>query len=147
MGKLSPEDTPRFSDPNDLESQVKEYVKVKSGMDVLEARQKELREKLFAQIDLLGEVDSDGNIQLVFDEPIDGVARIEKQRRVARKLDEEAAIALTQELGIYDDVFEMKPVLNEDALMAALYEDKLTEEQLDSIFPPKITWAFWTRKK
>ena len=147
MGKLSPEDTPRFSDPNDLVSQVKEYVKVKSGIEVLEARQKELREKLFAQIDSLGEVDTDGNIQLVLDEPVDGVVRLEKQRRVARKIDEETAIALTQELGIYDEVFELKPVLNEDALMAAFYEEKITEDQLDSIFPPKITWAFWTRKK
>lgn len=147
MGKLSPEETPRFSDPNDLSSQVAEYVKIKASMDVLEARQKELREKLFEQIDLLGEPDTDGNIQLVLDEPIDGVARLEKQRRVKRVLDEETATSLLTELGIYDDVFELKPVLNEDALMAAYYEDKITEEQLDSIFPPKITWAFWTRKK
>lgn len=147
MGKLSPEETTRFSDPNDLDSQVKEYVKIKSSMDVLEARQKELREKLFEQIDLLGEVDPDGNIQLVLDEPIEGVARLEKQRRVKRALDETTATEVLTELGLYDTVFEMKPVLNEDALMAAYYEDKISEDQLDSIFPAKITWAFWTRKK
>jgi hypothetical protein len=147
MGNLSPEETPRFSDPNTLEAQVAEYVKVKSAMEVLEARQKDLRDKLFNQIDLFGEVDPDGNIQVVLDEAIDGVVRIEKQRRVKRTLDEAVATSLLTELGIYDDVFELKPVLNEDALMAAFYEDKITEDQLDSIFPPKVTWAFWTRKK
>jgi hypothetical protein len=146
MGNLIPEETPRFTDPNTLEAQVAEYVKVKASMSILETRQKELRDKLFGHIDLLGETDTDGNIQLYLDEPIDCVARIEKQRKVSRKVDEEVAISLTQELGIYDSVFELKPVLNEDALMAAFYEDKITEDQLDSIFPPKITWAFWTRK-
>jgi hypothetical protein len=36
----------------------------------------------------------------------------------------------------------MEPVLNEDQVMACLYEGLLTEEDVDSMFPKKIIWAF-----
>jgi hypothetical protein len=41
----------------------------------------------------------------------------------------------------------MKRVINEDALMAAYYEGKLTEEQLDEMFPTTVIWALTTLKK
>jgi hypothetical protein len=34
------------------------------------------------------------------------------------------------------------PVLDEDADMACLYEGLLSEEDVDTMFPKKITWAF-----
>ena len=57
MANVIPEEVSRFSDPNDFSTQVREFVKLKATMDILEARQKELREKLFEQLDLNGEED------------------------------------------------------------------------------------------
>jgi glycine/D-amino acid oxidase-like deaminating enzyme len=147
MANIINEGETRFSDPDDFNSQIREFVKLKSSMDILEARSKELREKLFAQLDLNGEVDDKGNIQLVLDEAVDEVVRIEKQRRASRKLNEEAADEIIEELGLSDEVYEMKRVINEDALMAAFYEEKITEEQLDTMFPVTVTWALRTLKK
>lgn len=147
MAKVIEEEGARFLDPESLEAQVSEYAKVKASMEILESRQKELREKLFEALDTEGDVDDKGNIQLNLPKEIDGIMRLEKQRRTTRKLDEETAEAITAEAGIEDEVYEMKRVLNEDALMAAFYEGKLTESQLDEMFPTTVTWALRTLKK
>ena len=146
MANVIPEEVSRFSDPNDFSTQVREFVKLKATMDILEARQKELREKLFEQLDLNGEEDSKGNIQLDLGFDAEGIVRLEKQRRTTRKLNELAADAIIEEAGIGLEVYEMKRVINEDALMAAYYEGKVTEEQLDSMFPVTVTWALRTLK-
>jgi len=147
MAKAADEQGVRFSNPDDLSSQVREYLKLKSTMEVLDARQKELREKLFEQIDTNGFEDDKGNVILELDSTIEEVVRLEKQRRVSRKLDEDKADELIAEKQLGDEVYEMKRVINEDALMAAHYEGKLSEEEIDIMFPAKVVWALTTKKK
>jgi hypothetical protein len=147
MANTAPEEGVRFSGPDDLESQVREYIKVKSSMEILEARQKELREKLFEKIDESGFEDDKGNVILELGSTIEEVVRLEKQRRVSRKIDETKAEELIAEKQLGDEVYEMKRVINEDALMAAHYEGKISEEELDEMFPAKVVWALTTKKK
>jgi len=146
MANVLPEEV-RISNPDSIESQVREYAKIKASMDVLEARQKELRTLLFAHLDAEGLEDDKGNIQFEFGTAIDGITRLEKQRRVTRKIDEFKAEEVLEELGLADDVYELKKVVNEDALMAAYYEEKISEEQLDEMFPANVVWALRTLKK
>lgn len=147
MAKVVDEDVSRFLDPESLEAQVREYSKLKASMNVLESRAGELREKLFEHLDLEGFEDDKGNIQLELPTPIDGIVRLEKQRRVKRALNELIADDIIEQAGIADDVYEMKRVINEDALMAAFYEGKITEEQLDEMFPATVIWALRPMKK
>jgi hypothetical protein len=146
MANLIPEES-RVSNPDSFESQVREYVKIKGSMEIFEARAKELREKLFGVLDSEGLEDEKGNIQYDLESAVDGVVRLEKQRRSTRKLNEFRAEEIIDELGLGDDVYEMKRVINEDALMAAYYQDKITEDQLDEMFPVTVTWALRTLKK
>ena len=147
MARLIDEGEIRFADPDDIESQISEYAKLKASMEILEARQKELREKLFQHLDLEGLEDDKGNIQLELPTAIDGIVRLEKQRRVTRKIDELKAEEIISERGLEDEVYEMKRVINEDALMAAYYEEKITEAELDEMFPANVVWALRTLKK
>lgn len=147
MANRIPEEAGRFSDPNDLTSQIREFVKLKETIAVMESRQDELKVKLYEALDNAGYEDDKGNIQLELDEAVDGVYRLEKQRRTKRKLDELRAEQLLSELGLADEVYELKPVINEDALMAAFYEEKISEEQLDEIYPLTVIWALRTIKK
>jgi hypothetical protein len=146
MANLIPEEG-RISNPDDFNSQVREYIKIKHSMEIFEARQKELREKIFATLDEEALEDEKGNLQFDLENPIDGIVRLEKQRRAIRKLNEFRADEIIEELGLGDVVYEMKRVINEDALMAAFYEDKITEEQLDEMFPVTVQWALRTLKK
>jgi hypothetical protein len=133
-------------DPDDIAGQVKEFLYVKKNIDQLETRSKELRDKLFTHLDEDGYEDDKGNVQLELGSDIDGVVRLEKQRRVTRKLNEPKADEILTELGIKDEIYVMTPVLDEDKLMAAFYEGKITEEQLDDMFPTNVVWALRTLK-
>jgi hypothetical protein len=133
-------------DPDDVAGQVKEYLYVKKNIDQMETRSKELRDRLFSRLDEDGYEDDKGNVQLELDSNIDGVVRLEKQRRVTRKLNEPKADEILSGLGLKDDIYVMTPVLDEDKLMAAFYEGKITEEQLDEMFPSTVVWALRTLK-
>jgi len=142
------EEEPReFADPNDIKTQITEYVRLKASIDALDSRAKELRDHIFSEIDINGYEDDKGNYQLDLDTPIDGVLRLEKQRRTTRKLDELKAEAILTELGLKDELYVMVPKLDEDALMAAHWDGKVSEEQLDEMFPVTVTWALRTLKK
>jgi hypothetical protein len=139
---------PRFSgNPDDFDTQVREYVRVKETMDALEKRSKELREKILAVVDVDGYEDDKGNILYELDTPIDGVIRLEKQRRATRKLDEDKAEEIIEAKGLSDKVYKMVRVIDEDALMAAHYEGEITEEEIDEMFPVSVVWALRTPKK
>jgi len=139
---------PRFSgNPDDFDTQVREYVRVKETMDALEKRSKELREKILAVVDVDGYEDDKGNILYELDTPIDGVIRLEKQRRATRNLDEDKAEEIIEAKGLSDKVYKMVRVIDEDALMAAHYEGEITEEEIDEMFPVSVVWALRTPKK
>jgi hypothetical protein len=147
MAKVIEEEGVRFSDPNSLEAQVREYVKVKATIDQMETRQRELREALFAQLDEEGFEDDKGNVIIELDSAIDDVVRIEKQRRVTRKLDEDIAEEIIKDHDLGDVVYKTIRVIDEDALMAQMYEGNLSEEEVDRMFPSKVVWALTTKKK
>jgi hypothetical protein len=147
MANRVEEELREFSDPNDISSQIREYIKIKATMTSMESRSKELRDILMAQIDSEGYEDNNGNLQLDFESPIDGVVRLEKQRRTSRSLNEDIAMEILEAKGLVDDLTKLVRVVDEEAVMAALYEDKLTEEELDSMFPTVVTWALRTPKK
>lgn len=147
MANIVPEGSNRFDNQDELAVAVGEYVRIKESLAQMEARSKELRDKIFESIDAEGEVESSGSYSLYLDSEVEGVVRLEKQRRAVRKLNEDVADAIIEETGIGDDVYEMKRVINEDNLMAAMYQGKITEEQLDAMFPATIVWALRTLKK
>lgn len=147
MANRIEEEGTRFSDPEDLQSQVREYVKLKESIAFMETRQKELREKIFNNIETQGSEDTAGSLSVYLDEPIGDYQRVQKTRRAKRALNEETADRIIEETGIGLDVYEMKRVINEGALMAAYYEEKITEEQLDEMFPTKVIWALDILKK
>jgi hypothetical protein len=60
MAKIIEEDGIRFSNPDSLEAQIREYVKVKATLDQMESRSRELREALFAKLDEEGFEDDKG---------------------------------------------------------------------------------------
>jgi hypothetical protein len=141
-------DEPReFANPDDSDSQIREYIKLSQAIDSLEERKKELRTKLFDLLDAEGEEDEKGNVLYQFDSPIEGVTRLEKQRRATRKLDETVAEEIITAQSLEDEVYKMVRVIDEDALMAAYYEGKITEEQIDQMFPTTVVWALRTPKK
>jgi len=137
---------PRFSDENDLISRTKKYAFLKSQLEFLEKEQKALRALLFENLDEVGEEDDKGNIIIELPEEVEGYSSVVKQRRVSRKIDEARAEEIITEHGLEEELYKTIRVVDEDALMAALYEDVLTEEEVDEMYPQSITWALVLKK-
>ena len=138
---------PRNSDETNLIAQAKQYAFLKGQLDYLEKQQKELKAKLFEVIDTNGEVDSKGNIILELPEEVDGFFSVMKQRRVTRKINELRAEEIIEEKGLEETLYKTIRVIDEDALMAALYSDELTEEEIEEMYPQNIVWALVMSKK
>jgi hypothetical protein len=145
MAKKSPEE-PRNTDGTDLISRTKKYAFLKSQLDYLEKEQKALREELFEFLDGEGEIDDKGNIMVQLPQEVEGFNSIIKQRRVTRKVDELKAEEIITSHGLEDSLYKTVRVVDEDALMAALYEEVLTEDEVDEMYPPKVVWALVLKK-
>lgn len=136
---IPPDRSPEVSD---LTNKVRQYVMIKNQIDDLAKEQTVLKTFLSKLVDDIGEEDDKGHLWLKLEEDVDGYRSLQRQRRVSQRLDEEAASQLLKEKGLDARCYEMLPVLNQDSVMACLYEGLLTEAEVDTMFPKAITWAF-----
>lgn len=120
---------------------VRQNVVLKEESDLITTRQKEVKTRITEGVDLLGEEDGRGHIVVDIDDAVSGISKVVKQKRVSKSLDESVAEELLESKGLKDRCFTMVPILNEEEIMAAFYEGLLTEEDIDAMFPAKVTWA------
>jgi hypothetical protein len=141
------EEEPRMGSIDDLEAQAKQYIFFKKQVEYFESELKLLKEKIFEVVDTKGEVDGNGNIFVELPNEIEGVRMLQKQRRVSRKIEEGVAEQIIADKGMEEQLYKTIRIVDEDALMAALYEGQLTEEEIDQMYPQKIVWALVLNKK
>lgn len=120
---------------------VRENVLLKARVDELSSLQLSVKKDLKVALKELGVEDDRGHIVIDLGEEVSGVSKVIHQRRVSKNLDIDIAEALLKDKGLYDRCVTMVPVLNEDEVMAAYYEGVITEEDVDKMFPAKVTWA------
>jgi hypothetical protein len=145
MARVS-EVEPRMN-KDELIAQAKEYAFAKKQVEYFEKKLKDLKQEIFEHVEERGEQDDKGNIVLELPEEIEGFVAITKQRRVSRKIDEDIAFDLIEEKGLRDKLVKIVEVIDEDALMAALYNDELTEEEIDEMYPQSVVWALVMNKR
>lgn len=124
-----------------------EFILLKKQIDELTKRQTEIKTRLSAVVEELGEADDKGHVWYELPQEIEGYVAMQRQKRVSQKLDEETAEALLKERELYDRCFRLLPVLDEDEVMACLYEGLITESDVDAMFPKSISWAFVPTKR
>lgn len=130
----------RFDDP--IVNDFKAFIKLKKQLDDLKKAQDVIKERLMNVTETYGEEDDKGHLWFDLPESIDGYKGMQRQKRISNQPNVPAAEDLLGKLGLLDRCIEMIPSINEDAVMAAYYEGLLTEEDIDTMFPKKITWAF-----
>ena len=138
---------PRGVEKDDTLSQAQQYIFYKKQVEYFQQQMKELREDLFSAIEMGGEADDKGNIIFELPKEIEGFTSMTKQRRVTRKIDEDVAFEIIDERGLRDKLIKTVEVIDEDALMAALYSDELTEEEVDEMYPQTVVWALVMNKR
>ena len=128
----------------DLESikkHARQFIFLKDEIGVLTTRQNELKARMMAQLDEV-EPDTSGHRILEFNDDTLGDIKLTKQRRVSNPLDMQVADEILTKKGIRGACIKTVEVLDEAAIMAAFYEGHLTEQEIDTMFPPKESYAF-----
>jgi hypothetical protein len=139
MPNIIPPDKPPVSS---VLSKVQQFIAIKRQVDDLTKEQSQLKTFLSDLVDQEGEPDDKGHLWYPLEQEVDGYRSLQRQRKVSQSLDAYEASRILKEKGLADRCYSMQPVLNEDEVMSCLYEGKLTEEDIDTMFPKKITWAF-----
>jgi hypothetical protein len=133
-----------FMDITSVRGYIKQYSAIKDEVETLTKRQSELKSRLTQTIDEYGSADERGHIVLSVptDTSEEDDLTIMKQRRVSKNLDMDLAETILTKKGLKDKCIKMVPQIDEAAIMAAFYEGYLTEEDIDTMFPSKVTYAF-----
>jgi hypothetical protein len=120
---------------------VQQYVALKNEMKLMLERESELKKRLLEVVESSGEVNGNGHVIL----EVDGIT-LTKQRKTSNPLDPEVAKRIITEKGLEDTCMPKLPTLDPQAIMAALYKKELTEEDIDLMFPLKVSYAFLVKE-
>ena len=127
-------------------AKVRRLVALKDFITSSTAEKATLQSDLTAVIEAEGIPDEKGHIHYELPEEIGGVGSLQLQRRVSQKLDADVAEKILKAKGLDKRCYTLVPVINESEIMACLFEDLLTEEEIDSMFVNNVSYAFLTVK-
>jgi hypothetical protein len=125
----------------ELKDNIRQYLALKDQLDLITKRQTEIKQRLIEVVDAV-EADDRGHRVLSVEDETVGEVTLTRQRRVSKSLNMDVAEEILTKKGIKDTCIKMVPVIDEGAIMAAFYENYLTEEDIDLMFPSKISYAF-----
>jgi hypothetical protein len=121
----------------EVEKIAKQYMAVKAEADFILERQNELKARLKDAVEKIGEVTSKGHKTLQF-----GDIKLTNQRKESTPLDVDVATDILNKHGLYDECVQKIEQLDQNAILVAYQKDLLTAEELELMFPKKVTYAF-----
>ena len=130
-----------------IRREVQQYVTLKDEADAINERVTTIKKRLTSYVEDLGEENEKGSLVLSIEDDRTGTRSIVKQRRVSKQFDENKANEILQQKALFDSCTKTITVLDQDAVMAAYYEGKLTDSDIDTMFPEKVIWALVLEKK
>lgn len=130
-----------------LRKDVQQYVALKDEITNLDGRVTVLKKRIIGTIEELGEANDKGSLVLPLDDEKSGTANVVKQRRVSKVFDEDTANKILTEKNLFESCTQTITVLDQDAVMSAYYNGLLTDEDIESMFPEKVSWALILEKK
>ena len=120
---------------------VRQFAVVKKELSLISERESALKAQIKKLMETAGEVDDKGSRTLELDDEVSNVAKVIYQRKVSKSLNSNAAEELLESRGLLDQCVQMIPVLDEEEIMKAYYEGELDEEDIDTMFPEKESFA------
>jgi hypothetical protein len=141
--------------PFDLVGALRDYLLNRSMSERSSSEERRGKGQLMEYIQIHGEEVEGGHREVYLDEPLPftsykndkpvpkQVTGIKRQKRVSTTLDEARTMALLKEKGLLDECTEVVVVLNEDAVLAANYSGKITDDQLAALYNESESFAFY----
>ena len=146
MAKISRASTADATDQQSIKQWVAELVTAKAQQKFFKSRQDTVTKRLKAYVEEHGYQDDQGHIWVDLDEPVEGTIALQMQRKVSQPLKEEKAEAILSKKGLLEECTTTITVLDQDAIMAARYDGRLTDDDIDAMFPKVVSYALMTPK-
>jgi hypothetical protein len=127
-----------------LRHQVEGWWGVKFQSKLITSSLNEGKDALLKIVQRFGETEpSKGSIFLELGEPVGDrkILRLKAQRSVGTGLNTEVAERILKEKGLWDEVVEWVPVLDEGKVHAAYYDRKITDDELSRMFPQRVSYS------
>jgi hypothetical protein len=147
MATIEPPSRAVRIETNSLMAQVREFIGFKKRIDDLTKQQSVIKAELMDVVEQEGIEDDKGHFWLELPEEVDGYVSLQRQRRATQKINPEVALHLLKARGLADRCIKTIEVVDEDEIMACLYEDLLSEKDMDDMLTRTVTWAFVPSKK
>lgn len=125
----------------DFKKNALQFVGLKDQINTLTSRQSEIKTRLLKELETV-DPDDKGHRAVSFEDAAVGSIRVTRQRRVSKTLDMDVAEKILKEKGIYDECTKVEVTLDDSKIMSALYKGQLTEQDIDTMFPEKESFAF-----
>lgn len=123
---------------SNVEQHLARYLETKSLQDQAAQRVKTQRDAIIAFVEAEGIEDDSGNRWFETD-----AFRAKRERRVSQQFDSETAMAWLVEQGgdIHERCVEMVPMIDEDSLLAAIFDESIPEDVAESWYTEKESFA------
>lgn len=125
-----------------LENTVEQYLSIDEQIKLLSKRKDELKKRLMETVEAEGEIDGKGHSTLEV-----GDVKLVRQRKTSNPIDMDIAKRIIADKKLEKECIKMIPQLDSEAIMAAYYKDLITEQEIDEMFPLKVSYAFLVNTK
>lgn len=125
-----------------ITAKVRKFISIKNQLADLSKEESALKKELSELVDSTGDVDDKGHKWIYLPVEVEGYKALQRQRRVSQSIDSETVARILSEKKLKDRCYKLVPVLDENEILTCMYEKLLTEEEVDSMYPKSITWAF-----
>lgn len=140
----------RVETPLDIETvrrDVEEWYGVKRQAKFINEQLNRGKETLKKIVQRHGTADpTTGSLFLELDEAVPAgdrkILKLKNQRSVGTSFNEAAAEQILKDKGLWDEMVEMVPVIDEGRIHAAYYDNRITENELSRMFPQSISFSF-----
>jgi hypothetical protein len=139
----------------DLELQVQDYLQNRSMRERSAGQEDALKGMLMNLLADIGELQNGGHRLLRLNEPLPyteykggrakqrSIAGIRRMRRASSSLNSDRAMAFLERKKLTKECTTTEVVINEDAILAATFEGRITDDELKLLYDERETYAFY----
>lgn len=129
-----------------LQGKAAQFLALRAEESAIKKRKGVLNKYLSEQIEKYGDEDEiNGHFNMVLPEPVIAGGKeytiLQRQKRVGILFDEEIAERILREHEIYDEATVTTVTLDQDKVYALHQMGKISDEEMDEILVPNVTWA------
>lgn len=128
-----------------LRAEVSAWYALREQSNLLTEELETRKNRIKAVVQKYGETDPEtGSLFLDLGETLhNGIAVLKNQCASSNRMNEEMAQEILTDKGLWEEMVEWIPVPDESRIRAAFYDNKITQDELDRMFPTRVQYAFY----